>query len=125
VRIPLSRASAAIAAIASAALLSGCGSDAEAKQDCLRDAYNTAEAAAVARAYDEGKLGSRQKVESELTGPSEQGATFFDDSGELVPYPALDLKHKVQFVAWMTTGRVGELTFDARQQARANADPDC
>jgi hypothetical protein len=125
VRIPLSRTSAVAAALASAAVLSGCGSDAEAKQDCLRDAYNTAEAAAVARAYNEGKLGSREQIESELTGPGRRGATFFDSSGELIPYARLDLKHQVQFVAWMTTGRVGELTFDARERARANADPDC
>jgi hypothetical protein len=119
VHFPRSRASALAAALIAAALLSGCGSDAEAKQDCQRQAYNEAEAAAVARAYDDGKLGSRAKVESELD-PS-----FFDSSGELISYDELDLQHKVQFIAWMTTGRVGELTFDARQQARANADPDC
>jgi hypothetical protein len=119
VRFPPSRISSIAAALVSAAALSGCGSDAEAKQDCLRDAYNRAEAAAVARAYDEGKLGSRAKVESELN-PS-----FFDDSGRLIPYERLDLEHKVQFIAWMTTGRVGELTFDARERARATANPDC
>jgi hypothetical protein len=125
VRIPPFHASALAATLISAALLSGCGSDAEAKQDCLRDAYNSAEAAAVARAYEQGKLGSRTKVESELNGPPEGGASFFDDSGQLIPYQRLDLSHKVQFIAWMTTGRVGELTFDARERARANADPDC
>jgi hypothetical protein len=119
VHIPPSRTSAVAAALVSAVMLSGCGSDAEAKQDCLRDAYNSAEAAAVASAYEDGKLGSRAKVQSELN-PS-----FFDDSGRLIPYERLDLQHKVQFIGWMTTGRVGELTFDARERARANADPDC
>ena len=113
------------AALAGAALLSGCGSNGQAKDDCRRDAYNTAEAAAVARAYDEGKLGSRKQVESELSGPPGGGASFFDGSGHLLPYPRLDLAHKVQLVAWMTTGRVGELTFTARERARANADPNC
>jgi hypothetical protein len=114
-----SRASALAAALVGAALLSGCGSDAEAKQECARETYNQAEAAAVARAYDNGRLGTRMKVQSELD-PS-----FFDSSGDLIPYDELDHRHQVQFIAWMTTGRVGELTFDAREQARADADPDC
>jgi hypothetical protein len=117
------RASAVVAALALAA--SACGGDEEAREDCLSEAYNAAEAAAVVRAYEQGQLGSRERVESELSGPPGGGASFFDDSGRMIPYERLDLDHKIQFIAWMTTGRVGALTEEARARARANADPDC
>ena len=105
--------------------LTACSDDSEAKEECLREAYNAAEAAAVVRAYEEGKLGTRKQVESELSGPPGGGASFFDASGHLIPYRRLDLHHKVQFIVWMNVGRVARITEDARAQARANADPDC
>lgn len=105
--------------------LSGCSDNSKAKEDCLREAYNAAEAAAVAVAYDEGKLGSRKRVESELSGPPGGGASFFDAAGHLLPYQRLDVAHKNQFIAWMTVGRVARITEDERAQARASIDPDC
>jgi hypothetical protein len=114
---------AAIAALAVA--VSGCGEDAEAKRECLEDAYRAAEVAAVVRLYEQGKLGTQERIESEMDGPPGGGASFFDEEGHFIPFSQLDLAHKNQFIAWMSTGRVGELTFEDRERARANARPDC
>jgi hypothetical protein len=119
------RARTAVAALAFAVALSGCGGDAEAKEKCLSDAYRAAEVSTVIRLYEEGKLGTQKQIESELSGPPGGGASFFDDEGHFIPFQRLDVAHKNQFIAWMTTGRVGELTFEARERARANAKPDC
>lgn len=121
---------ASVALLAAALLVlaaSACGGSAEAKEDCLNEAYNAAEAAAVARMYDAGMLGSRQQVESELGTPERPGSEYFDSSGHLVPYRQLpDVGHKIQFLLWMNNDdRVSELTREARLQARANTDPDC
>jgi hypothetical protein len=119
------RARTAVAALAFAVALSGCGEDKEAKEKCLRDAYRAAEISAVIRLYEEGKLGTQEQIESEMSGPPGGGASFFDDEGRFIPYEQLDVAHKNQFIAWMSTGRVGELTFEERERARANASPDC
>jgi hypothetical protein len=117
------RASAAALAIAFA--LCGCGEDNQAREACLEDAYRAAEIRAVVRLYEEGKLGTQKQIESEMSGPPGGGASFFDDEGHFILYEQLDFAHKNQFIAWMSTGRVGELTFEERERARANADPDC
>jgi hypothetical protein len=119
------RGRAAVAALAIAVALSGCGGDAEAKEECLNDAYRAAEVSTVIRLYEEGKLGTLEQIEAELSGPPGGGASFFDEDGHFIPWRHLDLHHKNQFIAWMTTGRVGELTFEERERARANANPDC
>ncbi len=124
-RIPLFRTSRVAVALAGALALSACGTDKEAKARCLRDAYNAAEVAAVARMYDEGKLGTRKRVESELGVPGRPGASFFDGSGHLLPYLRLDVAHKNQLLLWINNGRVAELTYDERQRARAQTHPDC
>jgi hypothetical protein len=108
-----------------ALVLAACSDDSKAERECLHEAYNAAEAAAVGRAYENRKLGTRKQVESELSGPPGGGASFFDDAGHLIPYRRLDLHHKNQFIIWMRVGRVATITEDARAQARANADPDC
>jgi hypothetical protein len=115
----------AAAALALAVALSGCGEDKQAKDACLQDSYRAAEIRAVVRLYEEGKLGTQKQIESELSGPPEGGASFFDAEGHFIPYEELDLAHKNQFIAWMSTGRVGELTFEERERARARANPDC
>jgi hypothetical protein len=125
-RIRLPRTASASAAVAVLALtVSGCGTDKEARKRCERDAFNTAETAAVSRLYDAGKLGTRQQVEAELGVPGRPGSSFFDASGHLIPYRRLDFAHKNQLVLWMNNGRVGVLTFEAREQARASTRPDC
>jgi hypothetical protein len=124
----VSRTKAVAVALAALVVASGCsGEDKEAKQRCLNEAYNAAEAAAVARMYDEGKLGSRKKVEAELGVPGRPGSDYFDPQGHLVPYRELpDRAHRIQFLTWMHNDNdVAEKTFDARQAARANAHPDC
>jgi hypothetical protein len=125
VRSRPSRGRTAAASLAIALALSGCSDNKEAKEDCLRDAYNAAEVSAVVRLYEQGKLGTQKQIEGEMSGPPGGGASFFDDEGHFMPFRQLDVAHKNQFIAWMTTGRVGELTFEARERARANADPDC
>ena len=120
-----SRGRAGAAALAIVVALSGCGEDKQARDACLQDAYRAAEIRAVVRLYEEGKLGTQKQIESEMSGPPGGGGTFFDNEGHFIPYEELDLAHKNQFIAWMTTGRVGELTFEERERARANADPDC
>jgi hypothetical protein len=107
----------------------GCSEDKEAKQRCIDEAYNAAEAAVVARFYDEGKLGTRKQVEKELGGnyKPRPGSSFFDSSGHLIPYRRLPTRgHKIQFLVWINTnGRVYEITRVARMRARANTHPDC
>jgi hypothetical protein len=116
------------AALAALVVASGCsGDNKEAKQRCFDEAYNAAEAAAVARLYDQGKLGSRMKVERELGVPGRPGSDYFGSAGHLIPYRELpDRAHKVQFLTWIhNDDDVAEKTFDARRAARANAHPDC
>jgi hypothetical protein len=116
------------ALVAALIIASGCsGEDKEAKQRCLDEAYNAAEAAAVAQMYDQGKLGSQQKVERELGVPGRPGSDYFNSEGHLVPYRKLpDVAHKIQFLTWMNNDAdVAEKTREARLRARANAHPDC
>jgi hypothetical protein len=125
VRRRLLRPSAALLVVLAVLALTACGSDEQAKSDCRDEAYNAAEAAAVSRAYDAGELGTRKQVETELSGPPGGGASFFDESGRLIPYRRLDLHHKIQFIAWMTNGRVATITEEERARARAATEPDC
>lgn len=114
--------------LAALVVASGCsGDNKEARQRCLDEAYNAAEAAAVSRMYDQGKLGSQKKVEAELGVPGRPGSDYFDSQGHLIPYRQLpDVAHKIQFLTWMHNDKnVAEKTFEARQAARLNAHPDC
>jgi hypothetical protein len=120
--------SVALVALVALVVASGCsGGDKEAKQRCLDEAYNAAAAAAVARMYEEGKLGSRKKVEAELGVPGRPGSDYFDSEGHLIPYRELpDVAHMIQFLVWMRLDDdVSEKTLAARRAARANAHPDC
>ena len=124
----LSRTASSAACIAALVVASGCGGqDKEAKQRCRDETYNAAEAAAVGRMYDEGKLGSQTEVERELGVPGRPGSDYFDAQGHLIPYRRLpDVAHKIQLLLWIRQDAdVAEKTFDARQAARANAQPDC
>lgn len=128
--IPPFRGSAAAAAtLAVVLVVTACGTGKQAKQRCVDEAYNAAEAAVVARFYDEGKLGTRKQVEKELGGNYKlrPGSSFFDSSGRLIPYRKLPtLGHRIQFLVWMNTNpRVYEITRVARLRARANTRPDC
>ena len=122
-------ASVAAATIAALVVVTGCSENEEAKQRCLTEAYNAAEAAAVARLYDAGRLGTRKQVEKELGGnyKPRPGSSFFDKSGHLIPFRKLPtIGHKNQLMIWINTNpRVHEITRVARMRARANAHPDC
>ena len=122
-------ANTAAAAIAALVVVTGCSDNKQAKQRCLDEAYNGAEAAAVARLYDAGKLGTQKQVERQLGGSSgpRPGSSFFDSSGHLIPYRKLPTAgHKIQLMLWINTNpKVNEITREARLRARANAHPDC
>jgi hypothetical protein len=122
-------ASGAAAAIAALVVITGCGEDKEAKRRCIDEAHNAAEAAVVARFYDQGKLGTRKQVEKQLGGDNtpRPGSSFFNAQGHLIPYRKLPtIGHKIQFLLWINTNaRVYELTREARMRAVANTHPDC
>ena len=106
-------------------VLSACGTNKQAQENCRINAYNAAELRAVSRLYDAGKLGTQKQIERELGVPGRPGSSFFDRSGHLLPYDRLDLDHRVQIVLWLNNGRVARLTYDARKRARARTHPDC
>jgi hypothetical protein len=113
----------AVAALSALLLAAGCGGEDDAQaQTCRDQAYNAAEAAVVAEFYEQGKLGSRAKVEKQL---AHDGMQFFDEDGRLVPYERLDADEQTVFLAWMNTGRVDTITYKARQEAHEQTEPDC
>jgi len=88
----------------------------------VANAKNAAEAAVVARFYEQGKLGTRAQNEREIAHPN---LRFFDDSGHLLPYDRMSPKAKIIFTQWIALSRAGDITSDERQEARDNTDPDC
>jgi hypothetical protein len=101
----------------------GCGGeDAAADSRCLAQAYNAAEAAAVAELYESGELGSKANVRSEL---ERGGMRFFDGEDRMIPYDELSSAEQNQLVAWFSNGPVGRLTEQERERAVERADPDC
>jgi len=109
-----------LAALVAALLLSGCGgTDKGALSRCINEYRNAAEAAAVARLYEQGKLGTRAQIEREL---DRSDVTFFDDDGHMLPYLDMTVKARSVFDYWKGRPRVFALTNDARQQALARID---
>jgi hypothetical protein len=115
------RAGAAATALL-ALVLAGCGGDESADPGCLSQAYNAAEAAAVADLYERGELGSETKVRAEL---EHHDMRFFDDQGRMIPYDELSRAEQNQLVAWFSNGPVGRATESDRERAVDQADPDC
>jgi len=99
----------------------GCGggkSDAD-RVSCRSDLIDRANATVVQRYYAQGKLGTRTVVQREL---GQGGAGFFDDGGEMVPYPRLSRSRRGQFNRWMYgNARVLHVTRSAQRQATKDA----
>lgn len=115
-----------LAAVVLVSFAAGCGGESEeeraARSRCLSQAYNAAEAAAVARMYDAGELGPKARVREQLDLP---GKRFFDARGRMIPYERLDRMEQTQLVFWFTLGPIGEATEEAREDAVDRAEPDC
>jgi hypothetical protein len=118
-----SSASRLILALALAAAPVGCGGgDSEAKRECEAKAKSAAEAAVVARYYEQGKIGTQAQIEREIAHPK---LRFFDASGDMLPYDELSPRAQVVFSEWVALSRAGDVTSDARAQARDAVEPDC
>ena len=123
VRRSSSFSSASCFVLALALAAAGCGGgDSEAERACVANAKNAAEAAVVARFYEQGKLGTQAQIEREIAHPN---LRFFDDSAHLLPYDRMSPKAKIIFTQWIALSRAGDITSDERQEARDNTDPDC
>jgi hypothetical protein len=109
--------------LALVAALGGCGgNDSEAQMQCEADAKSAAEAAVVARYYEEGKIGTQAEIERDIDHP---GLRFFDDEGKMLPWDDMSPEARAVFAKWIGLSRAGDITHDARFAARDNVDPDC
>ena len=97
------------------------GDDSEARQQCIAAAKSAAEVEVVATFFQAGRIGTRAQIERELDHPS---LRFFDEDGQLLPYEELTPAARAAFSRWLVDSRVGDITFDARQEARDEADTD-
>jgi hypothetical protein len=88
----------AITAVALGAglLVSGCGGGSKNADNCGAAAFDRADAAVVAKAYDAGKIGTRATVERKLG-----GAAFFTSDDHLKPFLKLTSVQQGQFDDWM------------------------
>jgi hypothetical protein len=104
--------------------VAACGGndDSEARQQCIAEARSAAEAEVVATFFQAGRIGTRAEIEREIDHPS---LRFFDGSGQLLSYEELTPEARAVFNRWLVASRAGDITFDARQEARDEADPDC
>jgi hypothetical protein len=116
------RLGAAATLVLALAFAPGCGGDdAGANDDCVRQARNAAEAAAVADLYERGELGSKEEIQADL---DQEGMEFFDGD-RMIPYEELSQDEQNQLVAWFSNGPISEETEQERERAAAEVDPDC
>jgi hypothetical protein len=116
-------ASAAALLLALVLALAACGGDddSEATQQCIAEAKSAAEAEVVATFFQAGRIGTRAEIQRELDHPN---LHFFDENGQLLPYEELSPEARAVFNRWLVNSRAGDVTFDARQEARDEADTD-
>jgi hypothetical protein len=115
-----------VLALAAAGVACG-GKSASERAGCRGRLVNRANAAVVQRAYAEGKLGSRTRVQREL---GKNGPRFFRPGGSMVPYPRLGVLLQADFNEWMYGNlRVQQVTGDAQRratdEATRRADDEC
>ena len=109
--------------LAVAAALAGCGGgDSDAQKLCEANAKNAAETAVVARYYAEGKIGTQAEIEREIAHPD---LRFFDEEGNLLSWNQMSPKAQAVFAKWIGLSHAGDVTHDARFEARDEVDPDC
>jgi hypothetical protein len=124
-----SRVAAGVAAVLVAATLSGCGgrSDDEAFS-CRSRLIDPAAFNVVARAFENGKLGSRAQVQAELgrtyapasprRAQLRYGSRYFDDEGHLIPYSKLTQRQRPAMNDFIyVNGRVHAVVREDQQRA--------
>lgn len=118
-----------VALVASLGLLlvgaAGCGGgdDDPSAQRCVDEARNAAEAAVVADYYERGELGPKAEIRRQL---SLDGRDYFEPDGSMRPYAELSSEERTFLVLWFTNDdHVDSLTYDDRQEALEDLDPDC
>jgi hypothetical protein len=102
----------------------GTGSAAADRGDCAGRLLTKADAAVVARAYEQGKLGTQREVERALGGTVAAGRHFFTSTGKLKrPYDELTSDQDIgEFNAWMhENSRVLGATLAEQHQAEKRA----
>jgi hypothetical protein len=97
------------------------GGDSAATRQCIAEARSAAEAEVVATFFQAGRIGTRAQIEREL---DHRGLRFFDENGQMLPYAELTPEARAVFNRWLVDSRAGDVTFDARQDARDEADTD-
>lgn len=90
------RGAIALVALVGGLLLSGCGGGSKKAADCGSAAFDRADAAVVAKAYDAGKIGARATIERKLG-----SAAFFTSDDHLKPFVQLTSVQQGQFDDWM------------------------
>jgi outer membrane lipopolysaccharide assembly protein LptE/RlpB len=114
--------------LAAAVALAGCGGDDRAAEmqraNCEAEAENTAEAAAIAKAYQRGDL-TRKEVEAHFT-PEDR---IFDEQGRMIPYSELEAMTRARFDSYRGNGpfrgRVLDDLQDANREVREAGYPGC
>jgi hypothetical protein len=109
------RAFAGAALLLAALALGGCGGDDDggARAACEAEAKNAAYAAALAQAFEKGKLGTRAEVQSNFT-PDDR---LFDGQGRMIPYRELGPLTRARFEDWMNNDSdVNRVMHDAFQE---------
>ena len=106
----------------------GCGGDgdAEASAQCKAESENTARAAVIAEAYEQGRIGTTAEVDAAFPGD----ATLFDADEHMIPYDELEGVTRARFDEWAANGPYihGEVqleAFAAQEQVREDGWPDC
>jgi hypothetical protein len=121
------RAAAGAAGLLAALALGGCGGDddAEARSACEAEARNAAQAAVIAKAFEQGRLGSRAEVQAHFT-PQDR---LFDERGRMRPYSELQGLTRARFNSYRSSSAIpGEVQSElaaARGQVEADGYPGC
>ena len=118
--------------MALALLPAGCGQDDReqyhAAGNCRAEANNAARAAAIAKAYEDGLLGTQSEVEADFNIPTTR---IFDDRGRMIPLSDLKGIDRARFEEWQVSpspllrGEVRERLQDARSRVRSEGYPKC
>jgi hypothetical protein len=96
-----------VALVSIAAVLAGCGSDSSAagNSNCKVRLVAAAEAGALARLYNDGKLGSAAQIRSE----SSKDHPFMTAGGKMISYARMTAWQRASFADWAASGRVDRL----------------
>jgi hypothetical protein len=127
-----------VAAVAVSVLaLTGCGGPSqaqrEARQECIDNAVDRAEAASIQQAFRDGRIGTAAAIRRSLPA-AEKVATwkvesFLSADGTMIPWPQLNSQQQRTFLWWADSGQVTETVFqeatDASLRAKEAAETSC